>query len=107
MISPALCESLLRLLDRGPPPFTFALAPLVGIAGEGCLKPAAGLLELTEGEGEDCDDLTPLMGVWTRGGGRLILLLDGGGGAGFVAIAVAIVLLQWDFTYYPEQSRET
>ena len=89
-ISPGLCESLLRLLVLGPAPFTFVLGPLVGIAGGGCLNPATGLLELREGEGEDCDDLTPLMGVWTGGGGRLILWV-GGGGAGFVAIAVAIM----------------
>lgn len=57
------------------------------------MKPATGLLELREGEGEDCDDLTPLMGVWTGGGGRLILWV-GGGGAGFVAIAVAIMLMR-------------
>ena len=49
------------------------MTPPVGIVGGGCLKPATGLLELREGEGEDCDDLTPLAGVCTGGGGRFIL----------------------------------
>lgn len=61
-MSPGLCESLLRLLVLGPP-FIFAPGPLVGIAAEVCFKPAAGLLELKEGDGEDCEDLTPLTGV--------------------------------------------
>ena len=54
------------------------------------MKPDGGLLELREGEGEDCDDLAPLTDAWTVGGGGRFIFWWGG--AGLVAIAVAILI---------------
>lgn len=46
-------------------------APLTVVAAGGCLKPDGGRFEPREGEGEDCEDLAPLMVVCTEGrGGR-------------------------------------
>lgn len=88
--SPGFCGSLLRLLKRDAIPLTLPLTPLATGPGGGCLKlePEGGLFVLTDGEGEDCREWTPL--VWTAGrGGRFIFWW---GAAGLLATAVAMML---------------
>ena len=63
--------------------------PFAALVFGGCLKPDGGLLELNDGEGEECEDLAPLTDVWTAGGGGRFIFWWGG--AGLVAIAVAIL----------------
>lgn len=70
-MSPGLCESFRLTLLRDAVPLMEPFAPLTVVAAGGCLKPKGGRFDPREGEGEECDDLAPLMVVCTEGrGGR-------------------------------------
>lgn len=66
------------LMPFAPPEFAFG----------GCLKAGGGLLELSDGEGDDWEDLVPFTFVWTVGGGGRFIFWWGG--AGLLTSAVAM-----------------
>ena len=53
VVSPGLCGSLRRLLMRDPAALGVPLVPFVVAMLGGCLNPGGGLLELSDGDGDD------------------------------------------------------
>lgn len=94
MLSPGLCESLRRLLLRDPAPIVVPLVPFVTAVIGGCLKPGGGLLELSDGEGEDWEDFAPLTEVCTIGGGGRFIFCGAGSGLAETAVAITVVLIR-------------
>ena len=74
---------------RDPAPLTVLFTPFEAAVFGGYLNPVGGRFELSNGDGDEWEDLAPFIDVWTiDGGGRLIFC---NGGAGLAEMAVAIV----------------
>ena len=61
---------------------------VAGVLG-GCLNPVGGRFELSDGDGDEWEDLAPFIDVCTIGGGGRFIFCSGG--AGLAETAVAIV----------------
>ena len=61
------------------------------------MNPVGGRFELSDGDGDDWEDLTPFIDVCTIGGGGRFIFC--GGRAGLAETAVAIVLAESPSTF--------